>query len=113
VPRARQLRKRLTTAERKLWYGFLRSFRYRVLRQRRIDRYIVDFYCAKLKLVIEVDGGSHAGKEAQVYDAQRTLVLEGLGLRVVRFTNAEVMDHFEAVCEVIEGVEVDPPSVPP
>jgi very-short-patch-repair endonuclease len=64
VPRSRQLRKKLTPMEKKLWHGFLRSFRYRVLRQRPIDRYIVDFYCAKLKLVIEVDGESHTSPEA-------------------------------------------------
>jgi very-short-patch-repair endonuclease len=81
---------------------YLRNFKYRVLRQRSIDNYIVDFYCAKLKLVIEVDGDSHFNEEAQAYDEQRTRILEGYGLRVLRFTNTEVLQNFEAVGEAIE-----------
>ena len=56
VTRAKELRKNITLAEKKLWYGYLRKFPLRVLRQKPIDNFIVDFYCAKLKLVIEIDG---------------------------------------------------------
>ncbi len=103
VERARQLRKNMTPAERKLWNEFLRNFRYPVLRQRPIDQYIVDFYCARLKLVIEVDGGSHYTEDGQVYDEHRTQVLESYGLRVMRFTNTQVLQSFEAVCQEIES----------
>jgi len=71
----------------------------RVLRQRPIDNLIVDFYCAKLKLVIEVDGESHFTEQGKQYDSQRTSILEGYGLKVVRFTNLEVLQDFAAVCE--------------
>ena len=103
VAKARQLRKNMTVAEKKLWYGYLRNFQFRVLRQRPITYFIVDFYCAALKLVIEVDGDSHFTTEGRAYDARRTEILEGYGLRVIRFTNEEVLHNFEAVCDRIEA----------
>ena len=107
VARAKELRKNMTSAEKKLWYEYLRTFPYRVHRQRPINHYIVDFYCPKLKLVIEVDGDSHFTSEAQEYDRKRTEVLQGYGLRVVRFHNVEIADNFEGVCQTIE-VYLDP-----
>ena len=101
VARAKKLRKNMAAAEKKLWYGYLRTFPHRVYRQRPIDHYIVDFYCPKLKLVIEVDGDSHFTPEALEYDQKKTEILEGYGLTVVRFTNAEIVDSFEGVCAVI------------
>jgi very-short-patch-repair endonuclease len=100
VKRAKALRKSMTRAEQKLWYEYLRSFKYRVLRQRPIDHFIVDFYCSalKLKLVIEIDGESHFTEIGVTYDEARTKVLEGYGLRVIRFTNEEVLQEFERVC---------------
>jgi very-short-patch-repair endonuclease len=112
VERARDIRKHPTAAEKKLWLGFLRTFKHRLLRQRPIDNFIVDFYCAKLKLVIEVDGDTHFTDEAMEYDQARTSVLEGYGLRVIRFTNKEVLENFEAVCAVIEGWK-EPAQNPP
>ncbi len=110
VTRAKELRKNMTVAEKKLWYGYLRGFNYRVLRQRPIAFFIVDFYCAALKLVIEVDGDSHFTEEGQDYDARRTEVLEGYGLRVIRFTNDEVLHGFEEVCLRIESeILLNPP----
>ena len=103
VAKARELRKNMTPAEKKLWYGYLRTFKYRVLRQRPIASFIVDFYCAALKLVIEVDGNSHFTEAGQAYDTERTSILEGYGLKVIRFTNDEVLENFEAVCDRIEG----------
>ncbi len=108
VERARDLRKNMTPAERKLWQEFLRGFPYPVLRQRPIDQYIVDFYCAHLRLVIEIDGDSHDTEEGKTYDARRTQVLEGYGLRVVRFTNDQVLHDFEGVCREIES-PLNPP----
>ena len=92
----------MTTAEKKLWSEYLRQFPHRVYRQRPIDNYIVDFYCPKLKLVIEIDGDSHFTPEAQEYDQVRSDVLRGYGLEVIRFTNQDVMDNLAGVCEVIE-----------
>ena len=86
----------------------LRTFRYPVLRQRPIDQYIVDFYCAHLKLVIEIDGDSHFTEAGKANDAQRSQVLEGYGLRVVRFTNTQVLQEFEAVCKAIEESPLPP-----
>lgn len=108
VERAREMRKNPTPAEKKLWYGYLHTFKHRVLRQRTIDNFIVDFYCAKLKLVIEIDGDTHFTGEGLEYDQARTSTLEGYGLKVVRFTNKEVMEDFEAVCAAIEGIPPTP-----
>ena len=102
VERAKELRKNMTPAEKKLWNEYLRNFKFRVLRQRPIDRFIVDFYCAELKLVIEVDGNSHFTPEGKDYDLARTKILEGYGLRVMRFTNNQVLNNLEGVCQQIE-----------
>lgn len=102
VARAKELRKNMTVAEKKLWYEYLRTFPHRVHRQRPIHQYIVDFYCPKLKLVIEVDGDSHFTLEAQEYDQKRTEILQGYGLKVVRFTNEEIMSNLAGVCTVIQ-----------
>lgn len=110
VERARELRKHMTPAEKKLWYSYLRTFKFRVLRQRPIDKFIVDFYCAELKLVIEVDGNSHFTKVGKDYDAARTEILEGYGLKVMRFTNEQVLNNLESVCQQIE--ELIPPNPP-
>ena len=91
----------MTPAEKKLWYGFLQTFDYRVYRQRPINHFIVDFYIPAAKLVIEPDGASHYTDEGQAYDAERSSVLKGYGLSVLRFTNHEVLELFEGVCEHI------------
>lgn len=110
VVKAKELRKNMTAAEKKLWYGYLRNFQFRVLRQRPIAYFIVDFYCAALKLVIEVDGDSHFTDEGKAYDAKRTKILVGYGLKVIRFTNDEVLHNFEAVCDRIEStIPLNPP----
>jgi very-short-patch-repair endonuclease len=96
--RARENRKNPTKAESKIWHEVLRMRQFanfKFLRQKPIDNYIVDFYCSELRLVIEIDGDSHA--ETVEYDAVRTAVLESLGLQVVRFTNDEVLENIEGV----------------
>lgn len=108
--RAKELRQNMTPAERKLWHRYLKNFRFRVLRQRPIDHFIVDFYCPSLKLVIEVDGESHYSDEGKAYDQERTQLLEGYGIKVIRFTNRQILDCFENVCEEIE--RMIPPSPP-
>ncbi|NEO88415.1 MAG: endonuclease domain-containing protein [Spirulina sp. SIO3F2] len=103
VPRAKEMRKNPTPTEKKLW-EFLRTFPVKVWRQKPIEYFIVDFYCPKLKLVIEVDGAGHFTEEAEAYDEKRTEILEGYGLRVLRFTNDEVLNSFEGVCEMVWGL---------
>ncbi len=99
---ARALRKEMTREERRLWYDFLRDYPVRFMRQRPIDRYIVDFYCAKAKLVVELDGGQHYDPEALRYDAVRSQTLATYGISVLRVTNTDVMHGFPAVCEQID-----------
>ena len=104
VAKARELRKNMTPAEKKLWHDYLKTFKFRVLRQRPIASFIGDFYCAALKLVIEVDGNSHFTEAGRAYDVERTRILEGYGLKVIRFTNDEVLHNFEAVCDRIYSI---------
>jgi very-short-patch-repair endonuclease len=99
---SRTLRRDPTTPERKLWYEFLRGLPDKFTRQKPVGTYIADFYCSRLRLVIEIDGDSHYTADGEDRDLRRTAALEGLGLRVIRFTNAEVMQQFEAVCQRIE-----------
>ncbi|NEQ39942.1 MAG: endonuclease domain-containing protein [Okeania sp. SIO3I5] len=103
VERAKEMRKNPTPAERKLWQEYLREFPLKMWRQKPIDNFIVDFYCPKLKLAIEVDGESHFTEEGIAYDRHRTQILEGYDLQVIRFTNDEVMKCFDGVCERIAG----------
>ena len=100
VPRAKELRKSMTKAERKIWGEVFRNKQFeelRWLRQRPIANFIVDFYCAELKLVVEIDGGSHFTQARKVYDEERTKILEGYGLTVIRFTNEEVLKNLAGV----------------
>jgi very-short-patch-repair endonuclease len=100
-PRARSLRNDTTPAERKLWYEFLSALPEKFTRQKPLGSYIADFYCSRLRLVIEVDGDSHFDERGEIYDRLRTAELESRGLTMLRFTNAEVMQDFEAVCTVV------------
>ena len=98
MPIARVLRKRMTKEERRLWFEFLRLYEVRFRRQKVIGRYIVDFYCAQAKLVIELDGSQHCEEEGRAKDAERDAYLRGLGLTVCRYSNLDVMRNFEGVC---------------
>jgi very-short-patch-repair endonuclease len=98
----------MTSAEKRLWYGYLRTFKFTVLRQRPIDYFIVDFYCPTLKLVIEVDGESHYSNDGKDYDCERTQRLEGYGIEVIRFTNQQILGDFERICGEIQ--RLIPPS---
>ena len=102
IPLARELRKNMTPWERKLWYQFLRTYPLRFQRQKAIGAYIADFYCAKARLVVELDGGSHYEAEQQRLDEQRTKSLEAMGLTVVRFSNRDVDRNFDGVCQAID-----------
>ncbi len=110
ISRAKELRQNMTSAEKKLWYGYLKTFDFKVLPQRPIDYFIVDFYCPSLKLVIEVDGESHYTKEGQDYDEERTQRLENYGLKVIRYTNQQILGDFESVCgEIGRLIPPNPP----
>lgn len=102
VPLARVLRKNMTPWERKLWYEFLREYPIRFQRQKPIGRYIVDFYCARARLVLELDGSGHFIERQEEYDRERTEALERMGLRVVRICNPELERNFRGVCEFID-----------
>lgn len=99
--RARTLRRDPTPAERKLWFEFLRDLPDKFTRQKPLGRYIADFYCSGKHLVIEIDGDSHFTESAERYDERRTQALAKEQLRVVRFTNGDVLENFSAVCERI------------
>ena len=104
IPLAKQLRKEMTKEERHLWFDFLRGYPVRFTRQKVLGRYIADFYSAKAKLVIELDGSQHYEDSNAVKDAERTKFLEGYGLRVIRIPNNEVNRNFSGVCEYIDAV---------
>ena len=101
---ARRLRKEMTPQELRLWYRFLRYYPVKIYKQRIIGDYIVDFYCASAKLVIEIDGSQHYDDAGKAHDAQRTAFLESLGLHVNRYSNREINCNFEAVCEHIDRI---------
>ena len=102
VPNARNLRKNMTKEERHLWYDFLRNYPVRFYRQKVLGKYIVDFYCAEAKLVIELDGSQHFAPEEMKKDQLRTSFLEQFDLTVIRIPNNAVMQNFRGVCEYID-----------
>ena len=99
---ARRLRKEMTPHERKLWYLFLRKYPVKIYKQRIIGRFIMDFYCASAKLVIEIDGSQHYEPQGMTHDAERTVFLSTLGLEVLRFSNRDIDRDFHGVCEQID-----------
>ena len=99
---ARRLRREMTPHERKLWYLFLRKYPVKIYKQRIIGRFIVDFYCASAKLVIEVDGSQHYEPQGIAYDEERSTFLSALDLVVLRFSNRDIDRDFHGVCEQID-----------
>lgn len=100
LEKSRENRKNMPSPERRIWNRLLRDKQlqgFKFLRQKPLDRFIVDFYCAELLLAIEIDGDSHA--EQKDYDELRTLRLNEYGIRVIRYTNHEVMSNLEGVYE--------------
>ena len=99
---ARKLRKDMTREERKLWYDCLRNLPIRFYCQKPIGNYIADFYCPKLKLVIELDGSQHYQDKGIVYDTERTKELSKYkGIKVLRIPNNQIDQNFNGVCEYI------------
>lgn len=113
--RARDLRKRMTPAESKLW-DLLRSKRFYNLKFRRqhpISKYIFDFYCHSLKLVIELDGGIHDTVDQKEYDIGREFELRNLGIRIIRFQNQEVHSNIDLVWKTLELCIANPDQFTP
>ena len=98
---ARQLRKNQTKEEALLWYNCLSKCPVRFHRQYVIGNYIVDFYCHKAKLVIELDGSQHFEAENKAADEQRDIYLKEQGITVLRIPNNAVKENFAGVCEEI------------
>ena len=98
---AKTLRKNMTKEERHLWYDFLKTLPIMVHRQKVIGNYIVDFYIASAKIVVELDGSQHYETEGQQKDAERDAYIASLGCKVLRYSNADVNQRFFSVCEDI------------
>lgn len=88
----------MTEEERKLWYVFLKKLPVHFSRQKVLGNYIVDFYCASAKLVIELDGSQHYEDKGVKADAERDKYLNEIGFKVLRFSNKEINSDFENVC---------------
>ena len=101
VPTAKMLRKNMTKEENHLWYDFLKPLPITVNRQKVIGNYIVDFYIASAKIVIELDGSQHYEEKGIEDDTKRDAFLNGLGIKVLRYSNLDVNQRFESVCEDI------------
>lgn len=99
--RANTMRNNQTYYERLLWLHFLRTYPISFVPQKVIGNYIVDFYCRKARLSIELDGDSHYSIRQREYDRVRTIFFEVLEIKELRFTNTEVVENFEGVCEAI------------
>ena len=102
---AKQLRSEMTKEERHLWYDFLRTYPVRFSRQKVLGFYIADFYCAKAKLVIELDGSQHYEDDNIRNDDERTAFLKNYGLTVIRIPNNEITRNFRGICEWIDIAE--------
>ena len=99
---SQKLRKNMTPEERKLWYTFLKKLPYTVHRQKVIEDYIVDFYIAEKRIVIELDGAQHYEIDGVIADKQRDQRLNELGFLVLRYSNYNIEKHFKDICADIE-----------
>ena len=108
VSNARTLRKNMTPEEKHLWYDFLKRLPVNVRRQHNIENYIVDFYIAEKKIVIEVDGRQHLLPEHKEADEQRDTVMSSWGITVLRYPNDKIRKNFNAVAEdILKHLELD------
>ncbi len=108
VSNAKTLRKNMTPEEKHLWYDFLKRLPFNVRRQHNIENYIVDFYIAERKIVIEVDGRQHLLPEHIEYDKQRDTALSAWGISVLRYSNESIRKNFNAVAEdILKNLGVD------
>ena len=98
---AKTLRKSMTKEERHLWYDFLKGLPVTVHRQKTLGSYIVDFYIASEKIVIELDGSQHYEAESKEKDAVRDAYLLSQGMTILRYANSDVNQNFPGVCQDI------------
>jgi very-short-patch-repair endonuclease len=104
MDRAKQLRRRMTEAEKIVWEivreNSILGLKFR--RQHPINNYIADFYCHKIKLVVEIDGETHNQESAKLYDEHRTNVMNSFGIEVIRFNNKVILSNISFVRKTIE-----------
>ncbi len=100
-PNARSLRKKMTKEERHLWYDFLKLLPYTVHRQKVIGKYIVDFYIACAKIIIEIDGTQHYEDKGRQNDQIRDAYFKKQGFTILRYSNRDINTRFREVCEDI------------
>ena len=104
---AQELRTNMTKEEKHLWYDFLKILPYTVNRQKVVEKYILDFYCAEAKIAIELDGSQHFEPDAKKKDAERDRFLREQGIRVLRYTNIDVNSNFDGVCsDILKNIDV-------
>ena len=101
LPRAKELRHEMTKQEKHLWYDFLQHYPVKIYKQRIIDSFIADFYCASARLVIEADGPQHYSEQGLAYDEQRSAIMLKYQIKVIRFSNEEIDNHFDNVTATI------------
>jgi very-short-patch-repair endonuclease len=104
TPISKTLRKNMTKEEKHLWYDFLKDVPQTVNRQKVIGKYVVDFYCADAKLVIELDGSQHFSDKGIEEDRERDSYLNGLGIMVLRYSNYDLKTNFNGVCDGITEI---------
>ena len=108
VSNARDLRKNMTREEKHLWYEFLKRLPFNVRRQHNIKDYIVDFYIAEKKVVIEVDGRQHLMPEHEKADEERDRNLLAWGIKVLRYSNDSIRNNFTSVAEdILRNLELN------
>ena len=103
ISNSRNLRKSMTKEERHLWYDYLKHLPVTVHRQKTLGTFIVDFYIASQKIVIELDGSQHYESAGQEQDQKRDAYLRSIGCTVLRYSNADINLRFRGVCEDIDS----------
>ena len=102
----------MTKEEKRLWYDFLKKLPVSVHRQKTIESYIVDFYIASHKIVIELDGSQHGEPENREADTIRDKALGEYGIRVLRYTNKQIKQNFRGVClDILRELEIEEKDV--
>ncbi len=99
---AQSLRKNMTKEEKKLWYQFLKDYPVQFKRQVTCGEYILDFYCPKLKIAIELDGSYHQISTISKNDKLREDYINSVGIDVIRFSNCDIRQDFNQVCKQID-----------
>lgn len=112
VSTAQFLRKNMTKEEKHLWYDFLKKIPITVNRQKNIGNYIVDFFISKNRIVIEIDGAQHGFEENLKKDSKRDEDLYKLGIKVLRYTNKDINQNFNSVCQdILKHLNLDEESI--